>query len=530
MSLALTYPGVYIQEVPSGVRTIASVATSITAFIGRTPMGDVETPTDCFNFGDFVRRFGGLAADYPLTYAVRDFFANGGAQAMVVRLFRRNADDDGLSRATVGGTLALAAATPGSWGNRLSATVAHPGTSAADNAVLDAIRAPLGLERADFFDLTITDSGRGVTETFRNVTVAAAGGARRIDRALAAGSNLARLSGALPGARPAAANGVAFTGGDDGLALDAATYRGDPAAKTGMHALEKADLFNLLVIPPDQREPQGAPADAQPAAEVWAAAAAYCVRRRAFLIVDPRPDWGRNPANAVATVRTAVRDAPLVSGTDARNAALFFPRIIQRDPLRDNQAEAFAPGGAIAGLYARTDAARGVWKAPAGLDAALTGVERLEVPLTDAENGVLNPLAVNCLRSFPGAGRVVWGARTMRGADALGDEYRYVPVRRLALFIEESLYRGTQWVVFEPNDEPLWAQIRLNVGAFMHQLFRRGAFQGASPREAYFVKCDGETTTQDDIDRGIVNIMVGFAPLKPAEFVVIRIQQMRAAE
>ena len=201
-----------------------------------------------------------------------------------------------------------------------------------------------------------------------------------------------------------------------------------------------------------------------------------------------------------------------------------------RDPLRDNQLETFAPCGAIAGLYARTDATRGVWKAPAGLDAALTGIDRLEVPLTDDENGVLNPLGVNCLRSFPGLGRVIWGARTMRGTDQLGDEYKYVPVRRLALFLEESLFRGTQWVVFEPNDEPLWAQIRLNIGAFMQQLFRQGAFQGTSPRDAYFVKCDRETTTQDDIDRGIVNIAVGFAPLKPAEFVVISIQQIRNAD
>jgi phage tail sheath protein FI len=148
------------------------------------------------------------------------------------------------------------------------------------------------------------------------------------------------------------------------------------------------------------------------------------------------------------------------------------------------------------------------------------------VNLNDAENGILNPLGINCLRFFPASGRVVWGARTLRGADQLADEYKYVPVRRLALYIEESLYRGTQLVVFEPNDEPLWAQIRLNVGAFMHNLFRQGAFQGQSPKDAYFVKCDKETTTQNDIDLGIVNIVVGFAPLKPAEFVVIQLQQI----
>jgi phage tail sheath protein FI len=160
------------------------------------------------------------------------------------------------------------------------------------------------------------------------------------------------------------------------------------------------------------------------------------------------------------------------------------------------------------------------------LEANLVGVPQLSVSLTDDENGELNPLGVNCLRSFPVSGRVVWGARTLQGADRLASEWKYVPVRRLALFIEESLYRGTQWVVFEPNDEPLWAQIRPNVGAFMQRLFRQGAFQGTTPRAAYLVKCDSETTTQNDIDLGIVNILVGFAPLKPAEFVIIKIQQL----
>jgi phage tail sheath protein FI len=179
---------------------------------------------------------------------------------------------------------------------------------------------------------------------------------------------------------------------------------------------------------------------------------------------------------------------------------------------------------------ARTDAARGVWKAPAGIDATLAGVSDLSVNLTNDENGELNPLGINCFRTFPVIGRVVWGARTLRGADLLADEYKYVPVRRLALFLEESLYRGTQWVVFEPNDEPLWAQIRLNIGAFLQGLFRQGAFQGNTPQKAYFVKCDAETTTPNDQNLGRVNILVGFAPLRPAEFVILQIQQMTQAQ
>jgi uncharacterized protein len=178
---------------------------------------------------------------------------------------------------------------------------------------------------------------------------------------------------------------------------------------------------------------------------------------------------------------------------------------------------------------ARTDGARGVWKAPAGTEAGLSGVRGLALTLTDGENGELNPYGINCLRTFRTIGPVVWGARTLRGADVLADEYKYVPVRRLALFLEETLWRNLQWVVFEPNDEPLWGQIRASVGAFLQDLFRQGAFQGSSAREAYFVRCDGETTTQHDIDRGIVNIVVGFAPLKPAEFVVLSIQQKAAS-
>jgi hypothetical protein len=184
----------------------------------------------------------------------------------------------------------------------------------------------------------------------------------------------------------------------------------------------------------------------------------------------------------------------------------------------------------MAGIIARTDAQRGVWKAPAGTEASLRGVRELSYKMTDNDNGRLNPLGINALRTFPVIGRVAWGARTTAGADQLASEWKYTPVRRLALYIEESLYRGTQWAVFEPNDKPLWAQLRKSVGGFMQTLFRQGAFQGATPSEAYLVKCDSETTTQADIDRGIVNIVVGFAPLKPAEFVIIKIRQLAREE
>ena len=237
-----------------------------------------------------------------------------------------------------------------------------------------------------------------------------------------------------------------------------------------------------------------------------------------MVILDPPSTW--------TTVKLAETGATAAAYPSSRDAAVYFPRVKQPDPLRDGQPMPFGPAGAIAGVIARTDGTRGVWKAPAGLDASLPGVSELTVSLTELEIGRLNPLAVNCLRVAPAAGHVVWGTRTRDGSDRAASEWKYLPVRRTALFLEESLYRGTQWVVFEPNDEPLWAQIRLNIGAFLNNLFRQGAFQGATPREAYFVKCDKETTTQSDINLGIVNIHIGFAPLKPAEFVVIRLQQI----
>ena len=208
------------------------------------------------------------------------------------------------------------------------------------------------------------------------------------------------------------------------------------------------------------------------------------------------------------------------------NGAAFWPRLRLPDPLNNYNLRTFAPSGVVAGVYATTDGSRGVWKAPAGINATLNGVQGLTYTLTDQENGLLNPLGLNCFRSFPVYGRVLWGARTLQGADALASQWKYVPVRRMALFLEESLYRGLKWVVFEPNDEPLWAAIRLNVESFMQTLFLKGAFQGTTPAQAYFVKCDSETTTQTDIDNGIVNILVGFAPLEPAEFVVIQIEQL----
>ncbi|MEW7847653.1 phage tail sheath C-terminal domain-containing protein [Massilia aurea] len=675
----MSYPGVYIEEVPSGVRSIIAVPTSIAAFVGRTVSGPVDQPVTINGFGDFERIFGGLWLKSQAGFAVRDFFANGGGQAIIVRLFHAGStlsDADQLkaldaayavrkaAQASAGadnaaivadaktkadtyaaepeksavkkvldamtmaaavagakkaellaaageampalataalsvGGLPLLAASPGKWGASLRASIDTEGISA-ETALA------LGVSKDALFNLSVRDARPGgLSERFSNLTTTES--ARRIDRVLASSAlvrtpvptgdgtgpwiaKLETLAGkqkaladelaknppdeaAITAARAAFATAqgegdasrmdavsiaetnhaykkkaltdaqIAGTGVteaqatltaaqtalagalkaaedavSDGGYLKAADFLppGGEAGKHGLYALDKADLFNLLCIPPYVDPALGGDFDADPI--VVSAATAYCEKRRAIHLIDAPPGWTTKDV-----AKAGIVDFP---ESRSRNAALYFPRLRQPNLLRENQIDTFAPCGAVAGVIARTDTQRGVWKAAAGLDATLTGVPQLSVPLTDAENGELNPLGINCLRAYPVAGRVVWGARTLRGADQLTDEWKYLPVRRTALFIEESLYRGTQWVVFEPNDEPLWAQIRLNVGAFLNGLFRQGAFQGVTPRDAYFVKCDKETTNQADVNAGIVNIAVGFAPLKPAEFVVIRLQQI----
>jgi phage tail sheath protein FI len=367
MTADLDYPGVFVQEIPTGVRTITGVSTSVTAFVGAASRGRSYRAVRISSFGEFEQQFGGLTAKLNLGYVVQQFFLNGGKDAWVVRVARH---------------------------------------------------------------------------------------------------------------------------------LNAAKVI------KGIRALDAVDIFNLLVIPGLMNS------------EALFAAADYCRQRRAFLIMDS--------AKSVQTptqMEQAVRNAMLPKTS---YCATYFPWINIPDPLNSRQLRLTPPSGSVAGLLARVDGSRGVWKSPAGTGADLIGVSGLSYNLTDSENETLNALGVNCLRVFP-TGTLAWGARTLEGADQSASEWKYIPVRRLALFIEESVDRGIQWAVFEPNAEPLWAQIRLNVGVFLHNLFREGAFQGSTPRDAYFVKCDAATTTQNDIDAGVVNIVIGFAPLKPAEFIILKI-------
>jgi phage tail sheath protein FI len=515
MPVSLTYPGVYVQEVQSSVHTITGVPTSVAAFVGYAARGLVDTPVHVNSWADYERMFGGLDPTSPMSYAAFLFFLNGGASAEIVRA---GATDGSAAAASIAlsADVTLVASSPGTWGNALQVTV--------DTSML--------MDTKTRFNLTITDTGSGATENYTGLSLAAPG----ITAALLPSqlmhvdptSALTKIPAAgtytVPGA-PAAdppadpppdPPAKAPAGGGKGVDVDLGKLAvpGDQAAKTGIYALVKADIFNMLCLPGNW--------DGTYPAQVLQEAAAFCAQQRAMLIVDPPTAWAQAPPPL--SFETVVGSAA-VGGPSLANVATYYPNLLLTDPVTQATQQR-GPCGAVAGLWASTDNARGVWKAPAGTAAAITGISDLSVHIDDGESGVLNPIAVNCLRTLPLVGPVSWGARTAAGSDEQGSQWKYIPVRRTALYIEESLRRGTQWAVFEPNDEPLWSSIRLNVGAFMNSLFKQGAFQGSTPADAYLVQCDADNNPQTSINLGILNITVGFQPLVPAEFVIIQIEQL----
>ncbi len=490
MPVTPSYPGVYIEEVPSGVRTITGVATSITAFAGWAAKGPTDKAQLVLNWQDYERLFGGLHRDSYLGYAVNQYFANGGSQAYIIRLV---GSGNLAANVTLNGKLKVEGKNAGVWAEAYT------------------VQSTLSTFDSSRFSLTVTETATGaVVEKFVNLSMDE-DDSRFAPSVISDQSEILNTSkvSAASNETPPSNTTAALTGGNNGTLLSPNVVNFEnalTASGAGINLLDRVDLFNILCVPGETK--------ASKVAELET----FCKDRRAFLIVDcaDNATFGTLQSGPSATL----------TGSDSINAAFYFPWVNAPDPLNEGRPRAFPPCGLVAGVYARTDSQRGVWKAPAGTEASLNGITSLGFNLSDGEQGFLNPKGINVLRNFPVYGPVVWGARTLAGNDDRGSEWKYLPIRRLALFLEESLYRGTQWVVFEPNDEPLWAQIRLNVGAFMNSLFKQGAFQGTSARDAYFVKCDKETTTQNDINKGIVNILVGFAPLKPAEFVILKIQQI----
>ncbi len=514
MPVQTSYPGVYVQEVPSGVRTIAGVSTSVAVFIGHAASGPVYEPVLCLNYTDFQRTFTSDTTPGDLARSVKLFFLNGGTRCYIMRLANTavvatvTIDDEVATD-----TLVISSKYPGELGNSVRATVQHDANPELFNlrlyrVVLNSAGVEVQTDSETFSGLSMDPLHPRFAMNYVNYQWAVLTQAPVVLPAL---PNTARPEESLipvvvpPITNPLFGTPYILTLGDNGLDLTADDYL------AAYPILDKElDIFNLMILP---RNSAGVVQS-----DVWGEASVFCEGRRAFLLMDPLDTWttvqeATDLTNGVNLLRTGlVKD----------HSAVFFPRVTVNENGSKVQIGA---SGAIAGLMARIDSSRGVWKAAAGTEADLRGITGLEHRFSDGENGVLNPRGVNTLRIFPN-GIVNWGARTMDGDDDFASEYKYIPIRRTALFIEESLYRGLKWVVFEPNDEPLWAQIRLNVGAFMHNLFRQGAFQGTKKQDAYFVKCDSETTTQNDINLGIVNIWVGFAPLKPAEFVILYLQQM----
>ncbi len=640
MPVQTTYPGVYIEERPSGVHTIVGVSTSVTAFVGAASRGPADTPVRVFSFSDYLRTFGPPLDELsPMGHTVQHFFINGGSQAVIVRVLGDNAAaaSTTFKETLTTGTdvLQLTAIGLGEWANKIGSVgleaeadreeTANPDDlfnvvvryrtldPATNTTVVNAIEdhlnlsmspkhpryalnvlggsqlvaasvpegltggqgksesaAPLGDEltirlpatlrvAVDFgppADLVLfaTETGDvpkpladivdAITTALGDAHLAAAAtldankvklesNATGLDSAVTVIpapvgdiSSALKLGRAYEGTeisgsaamRPATTpDPQGFADGADGDPVQPRNVvPSQPAADTGIRALNSLlfPRFNLLCLP-------GLTSDND--AEL-AAAISYCKDERAFLVAD-------SPFADFATIPPSLGSLPALG----EHGAIYYPRLKVVEALAGGTTRTLnlPPCGAVAGVTARIDASRGIWKAPAGREAGIAGVSALTADTDDNVSGQLNPRGINVLRAFPAAGIVVWGARTLKGDDTASSEFKYIPVRRLTDYIGSSLYLGTQFAVFEPNDVDLHAQLRLAVGTFMRGLFRQGAFQQSESRseaDSFFVKCDAEVNPQSEIDLGRVNVVVGFAPLKPAEFVVITITQISQLE
>jgi uncharacterized protein len=554
----LSAPGLYVEEIPSGVHAIVGTSTSNTAFVDYFPRGPVGVATQVTSLAEFQRTFGGPDPQSAASYSVIHFFLNGGQLAWIVRVTGGGGAAASLgggppasppsssSPPSSGAGLNVAAASPGSWGNSVQVLAAAPS-------------GPVASPPSGLFNLYVREVAGGggtptrVVNSEVHLNLSSDPSAPTFaPRVINASSDLITFPGATLGTLPALATipssgpdstavWTPLSGGADPQVLNAADEPTDAflaaietALTTGSSPLDRIAPFHfeLLCVPVIALlNSAGQGTQYQTVADTITK---YCQDQRAFAILDPPldltpvaiPPNEPDPDAAVARVvgwfeGRAGPGAP----TPSKNGALYYPAISVADPLLGGRPKIVPASGALAGIYARIDSVRGTWKAPAGIEATVAGAAPA-LNLNTGDSASMNPLGLNALRTFPGFGSVVWGARTLVGSDQMASEWKYVPVRRMALYIESSLVDGLNWVVFEPNDEPLWSQIRLNVGTFMHDLFRQGAFEGTTPTDAYLVRCDRTTTTQSDIDKGVVNIYVGFAPLKPAEFVVLQIQQL----
>lgn len=640
----VSYPGVYVEEVPSGVRPIAAVSTSVAAFIGAAEKGPIGEAVKVFNFTEYQNLYGGFLYESFLSHAVYQFFNNGGTQCYIIRVAGENTATANIvlnDRGTAAqASLTIEAISPGVWGNSLAVVITDgtndPGNEFNLYVYWENELTPLGtyenlsmVPSASNFVEVVTSSSKYIRVTVNqantNVQPGTSRGAaapqsldgtgrtrfrinidgdgyQEVDLQDAVGggagqvadlSTAANIAGAITYVVTRLAKQRASTDQNafndftcpvdsgvllltSGVASLSSAVNVAPASNSSQDATGLLSLGQLeggvetlgAAVTRPRNNPTGTPPDNYYLVGDNAAPTDEVVSVQAGSDGDPittdQPFIGAftalNAKEDVSLIAVPGRGSPAIVGagmnycgnrplsdcffigdmdqdddtveeaktfrdaisTKNSYGAIYLPWVRMLDPTGQFPEPILVPpSGFVAGLYAKTDAKRGVWKAPAGTDVALGGSVGLAVNFTDVQQGNLNPINVNVIRQFAASGIVLWGARTVT-ADP---EWTYISVRRMAIMLRVSIYNGIQWAVFEPNDGELWSQLRLNIGSFMMTLFRQGAFQGSTPSQAFFVKCDSETTTQDDINLGIVNVLVGFAPLKPAEFVVVKISQ-----
>ncbi len=500
-------PGVYVEEIEAGSRPIEGVATSIAAFVGLAKAGPVNTPTLVTNWTQFTQTFGDFLEDSYLAHAVYGYFNNGGGSAYIVRV---GADDDGApaipaakGELTSGGdkpapAYKVTAKEPGDAGNNLSVEIEDAPEGSSD----------------DMFKLVVKRNNHP-EEQF---DVSTKKGAKNVVTVVNQASKLVQLEELVKGGaleRPAAGTKINLGGGGGAapvpaVRVSAEDYVGDAADRTGFAGLEAIEEITMLSVPDLMAAYQRGLIDGEGVQAVQLAMIAHCeLMGDRLAILDPPPGLNAQQIKEWRVVK---------AGYDSKQAALYWPWIKVFDPAT-GQNQFVPPSGHMAGVWARSDATRGVHKAPA--NEVVRGAITLELNITKSEHDLLNPHGINVVRAFPGRGIRIWGARTLSSDPA----WRYINVRRLFNYLEESILNGTQWVVFEPNDFDLWQRIRRTIASFLVRQWRDGALFGQTADEAFYVKCDSETNPAENIDAGQVTCEIGIAPVKPAEFVVFRLAQ-----
>ncbi|MGH2692774.1 MAG: phage tail sheath family protein [Actinomycetota bacterium] len=493
-------PGVYVEEVEAGARPIEGVGTAVAAFVGLAGKGPLNTATLVTNWSQFTQTFGEFVEGSYLAHSVYGYFTNGGGACYVVRV-GGNGDGSGGPKARgelpsgVKGELGglLVTARDEGVGGRIVVEVTDPGEGASE----------------DQFKLVVRQDGK-VEEEYDKVT--AKKGKQHVVTVVNAQSKLIQLTEPTTGGpldKPQKGS-VTLTEPAARRRLEPDDYVGNTADRSGFGGLESIDPITMVCVPDLMAAYRQGMIDLEGVQAVQLAMIAHCeLMGDRVAILDPPPGLNAQQIREWRVDKV---------GYDSKYAVLYWPWIKVFDPAGGENVFV-PPSGHVAGIWGRNDDSRGVHKAPA--NEVVRGAIALEIQITKNEHDLLNPHGINCLRAFPGRGIRVWGARTLSSDPG----WRYLNIRRLFNYLEESILNGTQWCVFEPNDPTLWAKMRRTIAAFLVNEWRKGALFGLTPEQAFYVKCDDETNSAESIDAGMVVCEIGIAPVKPAEFVIFRLAQ-----